>query len=206
MATAAESLKAQIQQAFAQAKYPGDDCLRRSDQSDEPFLLEEEFRGRTDWRTMDARFIDQAPDGFGSALSFFSREAFRFYLPAYLIADIDAALLQSDPLFHLCYGLDDKTRDERVNPNLYGDQTWFQLQEQRFALFTRQETSAIVAYLLYMLESGRLVDFEAQSVDEALDNYWLARAGESTGSVLAAGEPPKRTAHRCRQGSRSRSL
>ena len=38
--------------------------------------------------------IDRAPDGFGSALSFFSDEAFRFYLPAYLIADSVTAQLE----------------------------------------------------------------------------------------------------------------
>ena len=33
----------------------------------EPGLLEEEFKGKTDWRTLDPSFIDQAPDGFGTA-------------------------------------------------------------------------------------------------------------------------------------------
>jgi hypothetical protein len=181
MTTLIDALKDQIREAFTQATYPGDDCLRGSEQSEEPFLLEEEFRGRTDWRALDARFIDRAPDSFGTALSFFSPQAFRFYLPAYLLADIDGGLRQSDPVFHLCYGLDDKTKDRRVNPNLYGDQTWFQLQKERFALFTQPEASAMVAYLRYMRDSGRLVDFEVQSVDEALTNYWLARAGEVRG-------------------------
>jgi len=172
-----ESIKDQIREAFVHATYPGDDCLRASNQGDEPYLLAEEFRGKTDWRLLDARFIDQAPDGFGSALSFFSKEAFRSYIPAYLIADIDEALMQSDPVFHLRHGLDDKTKDRLVNPRLYGEQTWLQLKRQQLAVFDQQEASAIVAYLRYILESDRLVDFEARSVREALDNYWLARAG-----------------------------
>lgn len=173
-----ESLKDQIRKAFVHAAYPGDENLRGSNQGDEPYLLEEEFKGKTDWRSLDAHFIDQAPDGFGTALSFFSSEAFRFYLPAYLIADIDEALTQSNPVFHLYYGLDNDTKDDRVNPRLYGNQTWFELKQQQFAVFNEQEASAIVAYLCYILESGRLVDFEAKSVNEALNNYWMSRAGE----------------------------
>jgi hypothetical protein len=177
----AESLKDQIQKAFVYATYPGDERLRGSNQGDEPYLMEEEFKGKIDWRSLDARFIDQAPNGFGTALSFFSSEAFRFYLPAYLIADIDEALMQSDPVFYLCYGLHNDSKDKRVNPRLYGNQTWFELKRQQFAVFNEQEASAIVAYLRYILESGRLVDIEVKRVNEALSNYWLAQAGESAG-------------------------
>jgi len=88
-------------------------------------LLEEEFKGKSDWTSLNARFIDRAPDGFGSALSFFSDEAFRFYLPAYLIADIDNLLEQSDPMFQRCHGLDDQSASQTVNSLRYGDRTWF---------------------------------------------------------------------------------
>ena len=175
----ARSLRDQILNAFRDATYPGDENLRGSDQGDEPYLLEEEFKGRTDWRLLDTRFIDQAPNGFGTALSFFSSEAFRFYLPAYLIADIDDALAQSDPVFHLYHGLDNESRDKRVNSRLYGNQTWFELKRLQFAVFSEQEASAIVAYLRHTLDSSRLVDIEAKSVHEALQNYWLERAGQS---------------------------
>ena len=177
----AESLKDQIRKAFVHAAYPGDEHLRRSNQGDEPYLLQEEFKGKTDWRSLKARFVDQAPNGFGTALSFFSSEAFRFYLPAYLIADIDDALMQSDPVFHLCYGLDNYSKDKRVNPRLYGNQTWFELKPQQFAVFNEQEASAIETYLCYILESGRPVDTQTKSIKEALNNYWLAQAGESAG-------------------------
>ena len=70
--------------AFAAVEYPGDWCLRDSNEGDEPHLLEKEFAGKCDWRTLDPAFLDRAPGGYASALSFFSDEAFRFYLPAYI--------------------------------------------------------------------------------------------------------------------------
>ena len=94
-----DALKSQISDAFSHVEHPGDWCLRGSNEGDEPYLLEQEFKGKSDWRVLDPKFIDQAPDGFGTALSFFSDEAFHFYLPAYLLADIDGLLEQHDPVF-----------------------------------------------------------------------------------------------------------
>lgn len=68
-------LKAQIYGAFARGEYPGDWCLTNSREGFEPRLLDEEFKGKSDWRALDAGFIDQAPNGSGTALSFFSDEA-----------------------------------------------------------------------------------------------------------------------------------
>src|SRR3954462_14775879 len=76
-------LKTQIHRAFARGEYPGAWCLTNSREGFEPGWLDEEFKGKSDWRALDAAFIDQAPNGYGTALSFFSDEAFRFYLPAY---------------------------------------------------------------------------------------------------------------------------
>lgn len=83
-----EGLAALIREAFAGVDYPGDWCLRGSNDGTEPYLLEKAFQGRKDWRVLDANFIDSAPDGFATALGFLSDEAFRFYLPAYVIADL----------------------------------------------------------------------------------------------------------------------
>ncbi len=165
-----ETIKYQIHEAFATVKFPGKRCIRDSDEGDEPFLLEQDFKDKTDWRTLDPSFIDQAPDGFGSALSFFSREAFRFYLPAYLIADINGLLERSDPVFHLCYGLDNKTKNEYINPKRYGKRTWFEEMQHRFAIFNQSEASALVSYLLWKRE---LSEYDRDSIDQAIKNYWL---------------------------------
>ena len=165
-----DTVKQQIHDAFGDVKYPGDWCLRGSNEGDEPYLLENEFKGKTDWKTLDAKFIDQAPDGYGSALSFFSDEAFRFYLPAYLIADIDDLLEQSDPVFHLCHGLDGQSKSERVNPQRYGDRTWFDEATHRFSMFSPVQCAAIGAYLRLKRDAG--MDFEAESINQALATFW----------------------------------
>jgi hypothetical protein len=78
-----------IVSAFAEVEYPGDDHLTNSI-GDEPEALIDDFRGKTDWRKLAPEFLNQAPDGWGTALAFFSAEALQFYLPAYLIADIES--------------------------------------------------------------------------------------------------------------------
>jgi hypothetical protein len=143
------AVKAQIHAAFVAAEYPGDWCLRGSNEGDEPYLVEQEFRGKTDCRTLDPAFLDRAPGGLGSALSFFSDEAFRLYLPAYLCADLDGCLERVDPAFYLCHGLDDARRDQPVNPRRYAERTWFDYARYRFSMFNRAEAAAIAAAYLH---------------------------------------------------------
>jgi Family of unknown function (DUF6714) len=175
--TDSEALKAQIRKAFADVDYPGDWCLRRSDEGIEPYSLEEEFRGKRDKEALDAEFVDMAPDGLSSALSFFSDEAFRFYLPAYLIADIDGKLQRVDPIFFLLHGLDESTSKERVNPARYGDRTWFDVARYKFAMFTRDQARAIFAYLRFGWQK-EVCPESRKEISEALRNYWLERAAE----------------------------
>jgi hypothetical protein len=174
--TPSSNLSDKISRAFRSVEYPGDWCLRGSNEGDEPFLLEREFKGKNDWAALDPNFIDRAPDGLASALSFFSDEAFRFYLPAYLIADLAGQLQQTDVVFHLTQGLDMASRNERVNPRRYGQRTWFDLASHRFSVFDRDQAAAITAYLLAKAGSDSLADFEKVRIDEALQNYWYTRA------------------------------
>lgn len=167
-------LKEKIQAAFSSVEYPGDWCLVNSREGSEPFLLEQEFKGRDDWCSLDAAFIDRAPDGFGTALSFFSDEAFHFYLAAYLLADIDGLLRQADPVFHLTHGLDARSRNERINPRRYGQRTWFDHARHKHAMFNVQERAAIAAYLVYKRDHSAATELERSRIDEALEGYWNA--------------------------------
>ncbi len=173
-----DAIRQAIRSAFDSVAYPGDNYLRNSQEGDEPFLLEDDFRGKEDWTVLDPAFIDQAPAGFASALSFFSAAAFRFYLPAYLIADLDGQLQYTDPLFHLCHGLTNDTKDLKVNPRRYADYTWYDYASERFAAFGPDEARAIVAYLRWKYDEA-ITDFEKSHIEQALENYWIARAERS---------------------------
>ena len=167
-------LEAKIRAAFADTPPPSPDRLRGSDEGDEPYLLEGEFRHVPDWRTLDAGFLDRAPDGYGSALSFFSAEALRYYLPAFLIADVRGQLQHTDPLFHLWHGLTDDLRTRPVNPRRYGQWTWFEAISARFSGFTTAEADAIVSYLRYKAAHDDL-GLDQPKIDQAIRNYWSVR-------------------------------
>lgn len=168
-----DSLKSKIVLAFSNGLYPGDWCLKGSTEGEEPYLLEKEFKGKTDWRALAPEFLDRAPDGYGSALSFFSDEAFRFYLPAYLLADIEGKLEFCDVASHLTSKLDKKPEESEVlNPKRYGDRTWWDYVTYRLSVFNREQCSAISEYLRFKLES---LDSDKGVIKKALENYWDPR-------------------------------
>ncbi len=86
-----DELKDTIRRTFADTPYPGDHALVRS-RGQEPDAVVALFRGKNDWRALTADYVDRAGAASPSALSFLSPAAFRFYLPAYLLADIDGGL------------------------------------------------------------------------------------------------------------------
>ncbi|HEU4697902.1 MAG TPA: DUF6714 family protein [Gemmatimonadales bacterium] len=165
--------KALVRGAFAAVPQPARWALRGSSEGTEPFLVEEEFGARGDWTTLDAAFLDQAPDGYGSALSFLSDEAFRHYLPAYLLADLDGALQRVEPDFHLWHGLTDENAARPVNPRRYGARSWADYARFRFSVFTRAEVEAIVAYL--RVKAAQDPELTGPRIAQALARYWLPR-------------------------------
>lgn len=94
-----------IHDAFGKNEYPGDPHPQGRFQGCEPFEEVGPFLGRTDWTLLEAKFLD-AP---AAALSFFSQEGFRFFLPANLVADLQGLLQTADPLFHLMHGFFETT-------------------------------------------------------------------------------------------------
>jgi hypothetical protein len=103
-----------IKMAFASVEYPGDRDITDSTYGEEPEALKREFIKKKDWRGLDSEFLDQAPEGWRTALSFFSDRAFHFYLPAYLIADIRGELTEVCPEFHLCYGVTASNENNKI--------------------------------------------------------------------------------------------
>jgi hypothetical protein len=63
-ASKTEDLIVNIERAFANVPYPGDDRLTESTYGDEPAALVRQFAGRTDRRALDAKFLDQALEDY----------------------------------------------------------------------------------------------------------------------------------------------
>jgi hypothetical protein len=168
-----ERVSALIRAAFAPVERPGNWALRGSLEGTEPALVEEAFGDKPDWQSLDAAFLDEAPAGFGSALSFLSDEAFRYFLPAYLLADLAGRLERADPVFHLCHGVGGPQRDRPLNPRRYGARTWLDAMQHRLSTFRPPEVEAIVAYLRYKETDAERPT--AELIAAALRDYWLPR-------------------------------
>jgi hypothetical protein len=85
--------------AFRDMEFPGEHFLQGSYEGEEPYEEVSPFRARQDWASLDSDFTD----AHASALSFFSETGFRFFLPAYLIADLNDRLSAAEPLFLLTH-------------------------------------------------------------------------------------------------------
>ncbi len=168
-----ETVKARIRSAFAHVKCPLVQNLVSSRDGDEPELVEKAFKGKKDWTVLSVEFLSKAPeDTDASPLNFFSDEAFHFYLPAYLIADVDFRMDKAYPVFKLTYGLTGESRNEVIGP---GERTWLDAALYKFSMFNKEEAGAIVAYLEFKMENGDSPD--KPRIREALENYWLKKAG-----------------------------
>ena len=165
-----DALIQKIEKAFANVEYPGDGNITDSEYGEEPAALIDEFRNKSNWKVLEPSFIDQAPDGWGSALSFFSADALRFYLPAYLIADLRGMLLSSDPSVRLCVSLSPQMGNKKI-AKVWGGGTMGEHARAEFECFDSEQVSAIVSYLWWKLES----EGYNPTIEQALENYWLER-------------------------------
>jgi hypothetical protein len=170
MARTADEIADEIRSAFPAIRLPLSEPLNNSTQGSEPLSVVTEFHDKDDWTKLDA--IDEAPDGWASALNFLSHEAVCFYLPAYLIADLHGRLERAEPSFQLTHGFDDLTRDQRFQP--HEEQTWTDYAKDRWARLTGPQVRAVVHYLEWRVANDRL-QLEG-AVSQALENYWYERA------------------------------
>ncbi len=166
------------------APHPGDAFLQGSFEGSEPFDEIGAFVGTTDWRDLDTAFLDV----HYSALSFFSEAGLRFFLPAYLSADVRDELQTADPLFGLIHGFSELTYS---SPDLgvghssggpvllggrrYGAITWEDASRHRLSVFCREEAAVIVDYLRHRRDRDDLGQ-DTPRIDAALERFWVARA------------------------------
>lgn len=178
-----------IRFAFGENEYPGDPYLQGSFDGEEPFEAIKPFIGQEEWQALSSDFLDR----HANALSFLSEAGLRFFLPAYLIADLNDELLAADPLFFVTYGFHDLSVSHQtplgefvrktgktafVNPRRFGALTFFDYARYRLSVFNRQEAGAIVSYLTYLKEQDSRA-FNIASIDAALNLFWLERAKQA---------------------------
>ena len=174
-----------IHDAFGENIYPGDNYIQGSFEGCEPSDEVGPFQGQADWTKIEADFLD----AHAGALNFFSEAGFRFFIPAFLIADVEGRLKVADPLFFLTHGFSEVSveapvgnriftlrtgRSQFINPRRYGATTFYDYARYRLSVFTREEAKAIVAYLRYRQEADPAAP-ERMAIESALDGYWLER-------------------------------
>jgi hypothetical protein len=180
-----EDVISQIRAAFRDNEYPGDNFLCGSFEGSEAYEETSAFQGKTEWGKLESAMLD----AHSSVLSFFSEGAFRFFLPAYLIADLREELLNAEPLFHLTSfsvtsiqvpaGSRVFTRTSGgatlMNPRRYGAMTFSDSARFRLSVFTREEARAIVTYLNYKRQTDTY-EMNTRQIDDALNVFWIDRA------------------------------
>ena len=154
---AIQALVEKITDAFRDTPYPGDDNICGSEMGDEPAEYGLEFRG-LDWRKIHPELLALNY----ASLSFFTPEAFRYFVPAYMISDVvEDVESAADPDFSLTYGLcdpaDGEPKDRIEERRAYS--------MKRFEVFSPKERDAIAAYLRF---KG-----PPKHVQQALDRFWL---------------------------------
>jgi hypothetical protein len=174
-----------INDAFAGNEYPGDDYLLGSTDGCEPLEEIQPFKGETNWAQIPSEVLDK----HSGALNFFSEAGFRFFLPAYLVADMKKQLLTADPVFVLVHGFTDlsvsheidgriferKTgKDAFINPRRYGALTFEDYSRFRLSVFTSEEAGAIVDYLEFKRDSDP-ESLDHDQIQAALETFWYER-------------------------------
>jgi hypothetical protein len=188
VAHAGDQVVQAIRIAFEATPHPGDPFLQGSFDGEEPYEEIAHFKGKPDWSVLEPTFLDARY----CALSFFSEGGFRFYLPAYLIADVRRQLQTADPAFHLIHGFSDHSHAEQqngrvvvrrwggshlLNPRRYGAMTWYDHARYRLSVFSREEAQGIVTYLRWRQAPEQVMgEEEATSIEAALRKFWLERA------------------------------
>ena len=181
-----------IHEAFRSNEYPGDDYLIGAKEGSEPYEEIAPFKGKRDWMAIDSKLLDL----HSGALNFFSEAGLRFFLPAYLLADIKGELNAADPMFTLVHGFSDLAVEHKVgsrvfnrktgktafvNPIRYGAMTFYDYSRYRLSIFSREESQAIVTYLNYKQENDPH-GIGKNQIEAALSSFWLDRAENAPSS------------------------
>lgn len=150
----ARALVEMIKTAFKDTPAPKREEMCNSKQGDEPSEYAMEFFGQ-DWRGLHPEFLDRN----SASLSFLPAQAFRYFLPAYLIYDLtDPMSAQADPVFQLTWSLVGDGKPELKKYVL-----------EKLSKFNKLERAAITAYLEY---KAAREPFEPEKIKDSIRLYW----------------------------------
>ena len=150
------SVLGQIEEAFGDLPYPGDDHLiaPSSLQTAEGQRLYNDWKGR-DWRSLSLQELRHHAE----SIFFLTPEAFRYYLPAYLSASVrDSEGVDIIPET-LAFALTPPAGDDPVASK----------KQARIAAFDDRQRRAIAAFLEFLASQGDELD--AAQFDKALAFY-----------------------------------
>ena len=154
------SLKRVLEDAFKNIVFPGDDKLLAPDSFDDNDIVDfkQDTFWKTDWRLIPEEVIDLNHQ----SLPFFSPEAYRFYLPAYLRRAIDTLFVADiNVLEFTLYNLvPDKTSSRILK----------RFERRKQALDDRQKQ--VVIRFLEFVKKWCDDDTLSRVADEGLKEYW----------------------------------
>lgn len=172
METAAADLLTEIKAVFPARRAARFGPMANSIQGEEPLLTAEAFADKDDWTQLDSKWLDEAPEGWATALNFLSDEAICFYIPAFIAADLRCELQRAEPVFALTHGFTNFSRDQRIWPR--SPETWTDYAKERWSHLSSDQVRAIVHYLEWRIDKdGPEI---AYSESESLSTFWFARA------------------------------
>jgi hypothetical protein len=158
-----DEIRAVIQSAFAGVHLDGGISLRQADAVDirGQGITDEEFRAlplleiTDDWTALTLETLDRYTD-----ISFFDAKAFRYYIPAFMIAMLD------------CYKPDYMrviSTLSSLHPKKGGQWEHSMMQ---YSLLNPQQRAAMIYFLEHLPEDVELDTEDQKIVERALWNYW----------------------------------
>lgn len=133
------------------------------------------FDEQTDWTRIDGAWLEAVSDSLSGALAVLTPQARKFYLPAFMAADLRGELKRVEPHREFLRGLTGWVTRKPVRGR------WDSTAAARadWAVLTLAQCRAVVHYLEWV--STRHGPAPSPSIVEALNVYWYGRVAELTG-------------------------
>ncbi len=160
--TTIDKLTEEIKIAFKNNEFCGNDNIVNPSYGEEAKSIKKHFYGQKNWKIISSDFLDK--DG---ALSYFTNDAFNFYLPAYMLADLKGELEINDPSVRLCWSVTSQSENQKLT-KVFGGRTISELAAECFSSFSMEQINTIIKYLQWKHDQT-----DDLMIQQALCNYWL---------------------------------